>query len=66
MVHCNGETPVAIAVEAGCDSVEHGFFMGEENLRRMADMGTVWVPTAVTMKAYARMLPQDAPRRRRP
>ncbi|MDX9819101.1 MAG: amidohydrolase family protein [Desulfococcus multivorans] len=61
MVHCNGETPVAIAVEAGCDSVEHGFFMGEENLRRMADMGTVWVPTAVTMKAYARMLPQDAP-----
>jgi len=61
MVHCNGETPVAVAVKAGCDSVEHGFFMGEENLRRMADMGTVWVPTAVTMKAYARMLPQDAP-----
>ncbi|WP_373498290.1 amidohydrolase family protein, partial [Desulfococcus sp.] len=61
MVHCNGASPVAIAVQAGCDSVEHGFFMGEENLRRMADAGTVWVPTAVTMKAYSRMLPQDAP-----
>lgn len=61
MVHCNGKTPVAIAVAAGCDSVEHGFFMGEENLRRMADAGTVWVPTAVTMEAYSRMLPRDAP-----
>lgn len=61
MVHCNGAGPVALAVKAGCDSVEHGFFMGEENLRRMADAGTVWVPTAVTMKAYSRMLPQDAP-----
>ena len=61
MVHCNGKTPVGIAVAAGCDSVEHGFFMGEENLRRMADVGTVWVPTAVTMKAYSRMLPQGDP-----
>lgn len=61
MVHCNGAGPVAMAVKAGCDSVEHGFFMGEENLRRMGDAGTVWVPTAVTMKAYARMLPEGAP-----
>ncbi len=61
MVHCNGKAPVGIAVQAGCDSVEHGFFMGEENLRRMADAGTVWVPTAVTMKAYAEMLPPGAP-----
>jgi imidazolonepropionase-like amidohydrolase len=61
MVHCNGAGPVDIAVRAGCDSVEHGFFMGEENLRRMADAGTVWVPTAITMKAYARTLPAGAP-----
>ncbi len=59
MVHCNGEAPVAGAVKAGCDSVEHGFFMGEDNLRRMADAGTVWVPTAVTMRAYSRLLPQN-------
>jgi hypothetical protein len=26
--------------------------MGSENLRRLADSGVVWVPTAVTMKAY--------------
>lgn len=57
MVHANGEAPVRIAVEAGCDSIEHGFFMGTDNLKRMADRGTVWVPTAITMKSYAEMLP---------
>ncbi len=61
MVHANGAEPVRSAVEAGCDSIEHGFFMGEENLVRMADRGTIWVPTAVTMRAYAETLPADDP-----
>ena len=52
MVHANGYLPVKLAVEAGCASIEHGFFMGRENMCRMADHGVVWVPTAVTMKAY--------------
>ncbi|BBO87703.1 amidohydrolase family protein [Desulfosarcina ovata] len=52
MVHANGHLPVQLAVEAGCTSIEHGFFMGHENMQRMADRGVVWVPTAVTMKAY--------------
>ena len=52
MVHANGKDPVRIALEAGCASIEHGFFMGEENLARMADMQVFWVPTAFTMKAY--------------
>ncbi|MDK9706989.1 MAG: amidohydrolase family protein [Desulforhopalus sp.] len=53
MVHANGREPVRLAVEAGCHSIEHGFFMGRENLERMADKGTFWVPTVFTMKAYA-------------
>ncbi|MFW6332276.1 MAG: amidohydrolase family protein [Thermodesulfobacteriota bacterium] len=61
MIHCNGTAPVQIAVEAGCDSIEHGFFMGPDNLKRMADRGTVWVPTAVTMKAYSERLPPESP-----
>ena len=51
MVHANGKLPVKMAVDAGCDSIEHGFFMGKENLYRMADRGATWVPTAFTMKA---------------
>ena len=51
MVHANGTLPVGIALLAGCSSVEHGFFMGEENLTIMAEMGIFWVPTAFAMKA---------------
>ena len=50
MVHANGQQPVANAVNGGCSSIEHGFFMGDENLQRMAELQTFWVPTAVTMK----------------
>jgi imidazolonepropionase-like amidohydrolase len=52
MVHANGKLPVRIALEAGCSSIEHGFFMGKQNLALMADMQVFWVPTACTMKAY--------------
>jgi imidazolonepropionase-like amidohydrolase len=52
MVHANGRIPVRLAVEGGCHSIEHGFFMGRENLQLMAEQGTFWVPTLFTMKAY--------------
>ena len=52
MVHANGRLPVKIAIEAGCHTIEHGYFMGEDNLKRMADNGTTWVPTVIPMKAY--------------
>ena len=57
MVHANGKDAVRAALEAGCHSIEHGFFMGRENMKRMAEKGVLWVPTACTMAAYARMLP---------
>ncbi len=59
MVHANGKIPVKFAVDAGCDSIEHGFFMGEENLRQMAGRGTTWVPTAFTMQALRSKMTGD-------
>jgi len=56
MVHANGVKPVEIAVAAGCHSIEHGFFMGEDNLKKIAEKGLIWVPTAVTMKAYSGLM----------
>lgn len=56
MVHANGVLPADIAISAGCDSIEHGFFMGDDNLRRLADHQAVWVPTAVTMSAYQKLM----------
>ena len=56
MVHANGQIPVQTAVAAGCRSIEHGFFMGTDNLNLMVEKAVVWVPTAVTMQAYGRYL----------
>jgi imidazolonepropionase-like amidohydrolase len=53
MIHANGETAVEMAIAAGCDSIEHGYFMGEENLRRLADRDIVWVPTIIPMATLA-------------
>lgn len=57
MIHANGFLPVRSAVDAGCDSVEHGFFMGKENLERMAERGIYWVPTTCAMLALAQNAP---------
>jgi imidazolonepropionase-like amidohydrolase len=43
--HCSGIEGLRIAVEAGIDSIEHGFFMQRDVLRAMADQGIAWVPT---------------------
>lgn len=43
--HCSGEDGLRTAVEAGIDSIEHGFFMTREILQVMADKQIAWVPT---------------------
>ncbi len=43
--HCSGLAGLKIAVEAGIQSIEHGFFMERGLLRAMADQGITWVPT---------------------
>lgn len=53
MVHANGQEAVRIAIEAGCHSIEHGFFMGRDNVERMAEKQIHWVPTLFAMKACA-------------
>ena len=61
MVHANGVQPVADALAAGCDSIEHGFFMGETNMARMAARETIWVPTAGTMAGCLGTLAPGSP-----
>jgi imidazolonepropionase-like amidohydrolase len=53
MVHANGEMPVGIAINAGCQSIEHGFFMGKENLKKLAEKQIFWTPTTFTMQAFS-------------
>jgi imidazolonepropionase-like amidohydrolase len=43
--HASGDTGIDRVIDGGVDSVEHGFFMRDEQLPRMRDRRTAWVPT---------------------
>lgn len=45
--HCEGLAGTRLAIEAGCDTIEHGFHLGQapELLAQMAGTGQVLVPT---------------------
>ena len=43
--HASGDAGIENAIEGGVDSVEHGFFVREDQLARMRDRGIAWVPT---------------------
>lgn len=45
MAHCNGDQTCRHTIEAGVDSLEHGFFMEEETLALLAEKQTPWFPT---------------------
>ncbi len=45
LVHCSGQAGLKVAVAAGVDSIEHGFFISREILLEMADRQICWVPT---------------------
>ena len=50
VVVANGPQAVAEALAAGCDAVEQGYAMGEENLRAMAAQQVVWIPSLLRAK----------------
>ena len=49
-VHCSGSEGIELAIEAGINSIEHGFFMMEHHLSRMTDQNMEWVPTFSPVK----------------
>ena len=53
-VHASGAATVRAALEAGVDSVEHGYFLGEEDLAALARAGAAWSPTLAPVQVHAR------------
>ena len=45
MAHGNGDAVARAALNAGVDTLEHGNYMEEETLCRLAESETIWVPT---------------------
>jgi imidazolonepropionase-like amidohydrolase len=50
VVVANGRQQVEEALGAGCDAIEQGYAMGEDNLRKMAEMGVLWIPSVLRAK----------------
>ena len=50
VVVANGHHRVKEALEAGCDAIEQGYAMGEDNLRKMAEMNVLWIPGVLMAK----------------
>lgn len=49
MAHANGDGTVCAALSGGVDSIEHGAYLTDETLCRLAESHAVWVPTLVTI-----------------
>ena len=45
MAHASGEEGISVAIAAGVDSIEHGYYMTTGQLERMRDKEIAWVPT---------------------
>lgn len=45
MAHASGEEGISLAIAAGVDSIEHGYYMTTGQLKLMKEKGIAWVPT---------------------
>jgi len=45
MAHASGEEGISVAIAAGVDSIEHGYYMTTGQLEGMREKGIAWVPT---------------------
>ena len=50
VVVANGQQQVEEALAAGCDAIEQGYAMGEDNLRKMAEKDVLWIPSVLRAK----------------
>jgi imidazolonepropionase-like amidohydrolase len=49
--HASGDTGIDRVIDGNVDSVEHGFFVRDDQLARMRDRRTAWVPTFAPVQA---------------
>jgi imidazolonepropionase-like amidohydrolase len=49
--HASGDEGIDEAIAGGVDSIEHGFFIRDDQLSRLRDRRTAWVPTFAPVQA---------------
>ncbi|NNM76828.1 amidohydrolase family protein [Sphingomonas sp. ID1715] len=58
-VHAHGADGVALALNAGADSIEHGTLMDDATIRLFAKSGAYYVPTLSTVNGYLERIAKD-------
>lgn len=53
MAHVNGADAIRWALEAGTDSLEHGYYIDAACLGLLVETGAVWVPTMAAIQPFA-------------
>ncbi len=54
MAHASSAEAVHMSIEEGVDSIEHGYFLNKELLKKMAERSITWVPTIIPVVAQVR------------
>ena len=63
LAHASGDEGIERAIEGGVDTIEHGFFVRDDQLAKMRDRGIAWVPTFAPVQRqvdYAERMGWDA------
>ena len=55
-IHTTAPGTPSVAVRAGVDSIEHGLYLTEEDVRALGARGGAWVPTIAAMESTAGLL----------
>lgn len=58
--HANSDRSIRQAVDFGVSSIEHGFFISQETLCRMAEQGVGWTPTVSALQSIIPFIPVEA------
>lgn len=59
MTHCEGGPGLRHAVEAGIDSIDHGFFLTDEDVELMLRHGTYLVPTLAAVHGILKVIERN-------
>ena len=51
--HAMSDAGIRMAVDAGVDTIEHGYDASADTFRRMRDRKVAWLPTLTAVEAYA-------------
>ncbi|MUV14334.1 metal-dependent hydrolase family protein [Noviluteimonas gilva] len=65
-VHAMTDKAVRMAVDAGADTIEHGYTVSEATFRRMRERNVAWLPTLTAAEAYGEYFEHYVPGQSQP